>query len=87
MEASRDPLTHSRLRRSYEDKRDMDVNNYTLEMRIKYCKDLRLLAEQIEEIKQGIIGKHAALAAFAPNHRHWGKRVAISPLFRPRSDR
>jgi len=35
----------------------MDVNNYTLEMRIKYCKDLRLLAEQIEEIKQGIIGE------------------------------
>lgn len=34
----------------------MDVNNYTLEMRIKYCKDLRLLAEQIEEIKQGIMG-------------------------------
>ena len=34
----------------------MDVNNYTLEMRIKYCKDLRLLAEQVEEIKQGIIG-------------------------------
>jgi chromosome segregation ATPase len=41
----------------YEDKRDMDVNNYTLEMRIKYCKDLRLLAEQIEEIKQGIVDK------------------------------
>lgn len=35
----------------------MDVNNYTLEMRIKYCKDLRLLAEQIEEIKQGIVDK------------------------------
>jgi len=35
----------------------MDVNNYTLEMRIKYCKDLRLLAEQIEEIKQGIMDK------------------------------
>jgi len=39
----------------------MDVNNYTLEMRIKYCKDLRLLAEQIEEIKQGIIGEPRAL--------------------------
>ena len=45
----------------------MDVNNYTLEMRIKYCKDLRLLAEQSEEIKQGIIGKDDAPARFAPN--------------------
>jgi len=35
----------------------MDVNNYTLEMRLKFCKDLRLLAEQIEETKQRILEK------------------------------
>ena len=53
-------LPFLKSQRRYEDKRDMDVNNYTLEMRIKYCKDLRLLAEQIEEIKQGIIGENPA---------------------------
>ena len=35
----------------------MDVNNYTLEMRLKFCKDLRILAEQIEETKQRILDK------------------------------
>ena len=62
----------------------MDVNNYTLEMRLKFCKvtradtdrpwtrhaaasdvflsntqDLRILAEQIEETKQRILGQPA----------------------------
>merc|ERR1712072_99711 len=51
------PALNRRTITRYEDKRDMDVNNYTLEMRIKFCKDLRLLAEQIEETKQRILEK------------------------------
>eukprot|EP00658_Telonema_sp_P-2_P041193 TRINITY_DN29458_c0_g1_i2.p1 TRINITY_DN29458_c0_g1~~TRINITY_DN29458_c0_g1_i2.p1 ORF type:complete len:525 (+),score=231.30 TRINITY_DN29458_c0_g1_i2:178-1752(+) len=51
------PALNRRTITRYEDKRDMDVNNYTLEMRIKFCKDLRLLAEQIEETKQRILAK------------------------------
>jgi len=51
------PALNRRTITRYEDKRDMDVNNYTLEMRIKFCKDLRLLAEQIEETKQRILDK------------------------------
>merc|ERR1712086_81312 len=51
------PALKSRTVPRYEDKRDMDVNNYTLEMRLKFCKDLRILAEQIEETKQRILDK------------------------------
>merc|ERR1719162_539724 len=51
------PALKSRTVPRYEDKRDMDVNNYTLEMRLKFCKDLRILAEQIEITKQRILDK------------------------------
>ena len=51
------PALERRTIQRFEEKREMDVNNYTLEMRLKFCKDLRILAEQIEETKQRILDK------------------------------
>merc|ERR1712072_76712 len=48
------PALKKRQLQRYEDKRDMDVNNYDLENRINYCQDLRRLKAEFDEIKNGI---------------------------------